>query len=149
MTAEPNEADLRAAQPSVLVKIVSVALGIAGLLAALSGLQVIGVRWRDPMMGALSMTILIAGALQVVMAFQYFRARPWAAFTGAALAAVLALLMAAWLFLTFPGMLSCMVVVAVPATAIAAILSLVGIGSVRATARARQRLADDGMSLGL
>jgi hypothetical protein len=58
--------------------------------------------------------------------------------------------MGAWAPFSFAsGLFSCMVLIATPVAVLTAVLAIVGIGGVKRTADARQRLSDQGMSLGL
>lgn len=147
---EPSERDLRDAEPVALVKLAAAAQALSGLFVALCGLQLVGGRWTIPMLGLVPYLMMTCGVLQIVVGAQYYRARTWAAYTGAGLGVFVGLVMGAWAPFSFvSGVFSCMVLIAAPVAILSAVLAIAGIGGVRTTAGARQRLSDQGMSLGL
>lgn len=144
-----SDADLKAAEPSMIVKMACVAQGLTGLVVALSGVQLFGVRsFEYAFVRMVPYFFLVSGVVQIAVAAQVFRARPWAAYFGAAHGAVVALGMVGWLLFTLGDLMSCMQYVGTPLSVLSAILAVVAIGGVRHTAAARQRLADQGTPLG-
>lgn len=147
---DPSEKDLRDAEPVALVKLAAALQAISGLFVALCGLQLVGASWRIAILGIVPYLMMSAGVLQIVVGAQYYRARTWAAYAGTGLGLAIGLGMGVWAPFSFvSGVFSCLVLIATPIAVLAAVLAIVGIGGVRRTADARQRLADQGMSLGL
>ncbi|GAB5545308.1 MAG: hypothetical protein SangKO_050680 [Sandaracinaceae bacterium] len=144
-----SDADLKAAEPSMIVKMACIAQGLTGLVVALSGVQLFGVRSHEyAFVKMVPWFLLVSGVVQIAVAAQVFRARPWAAYFGAGHGAIVALSMVGWFFFSFPDILSCMQLIGTPLSVLSAILAAVAIGGVRHTAAARQRLADQGTPLG-
>lgn len=142
------DADLEKAEPSALVRLAAVAQALTGLLVGLCGLQLVGSLLGWPRF--VPWVQLALGPLQLYLGAMVFRARPWAAFAGAGLGGVAALLMVGWLvFLASRAAFSCMVFVTAPLSVLSALLAVAAIGGVSQTAEARRRLADQGMNLGL
>ncbi|MBX3274912.1 MAG: hypothetical protein KF729_31905 [Sandaracinaceae bacterium] len=143
------DADLRAAEPSAIVKLAAAVQGVTGLLVALTGLQVIDVTWRADWANWVPRLLIVLGVGAIGLAAMQYRARRWAAFASGANGIVVALAVLGWLFYTLTSVLSCLMYFTVPLSALSALLSLLAIGPILKTAAARQRLADAGLSLGL
>ncbi|MEC7524697.1 MAG: hypothetical protein VYE22_32760 [Myxococcota bacterium] len=148
MTDELSDADLKAAEPSMIVKMACVAQGLTGLVVALSGVQLLGLRSVHSVVEMVPWFLIASGVAQIAVAAQVFRARPWAAYVGAGHGGVVALAMVGWLFYAFPNILSCMQMIGTPLSVLSAILAVVAVPGVLHTAAARQRLADQGTPLG-
>lgn len=140
---------IAAAAPTALVKIAAVAMGLSGVLVALSGLQVAGGFFAYVWLEALAYALLGLGVAQVVLAALVYRARAWAAYLGAANGVLMALAITGWFIATLGSFFSCLVVIAIPVSGLAALLAVAAVFPVRRAAEARQRLADEGLNLGL
>jgi hypothetical protein len=149
MSIDISEADVKAAEPNVLVKLAAAAQALTGLFVGLCGLQMVGLRFGEPMLRALPYVLMVGGVLQIVLASRVYRARVWAAFSAATLGGLLALVLVSWFFYSFGALFSCMVMLAVPLSLLSAVFSAVALGPVRKAAAARERLDSQGISLGL
>lgn len=143
------DADIQAAEPSILVKLAAAVQGVSGLFVALSGLQLLDVTWRASWANYVPPFLCVIGVTAIFFAAMQYRARGWAAFASAALGVITALTMLGWLFYTLTSVMSCIMYFAIPLSGLSAILAFVAIGPIRRTAEARQRLSDRGMNLGL
>lgn len=146
-TADPTDADIAAAESSALVKMAAAIQAVTGLFVLLNGLQLVGALRSD--LAVVPYVHLGLGAAQIVFGAMLYRARRWASLGGIGLNALTALVMVGWFFYSFTTIISCMMYVAVPLTVLALILGAISVPSVKRTADARERLADQGMNLGL
>lgn len=147
---DTTDADVRAAEPSALVKIAAAAQAMAGGFIALCGLQLVGIRsYNYPIVGALPYVLMIGGVGLLALSTRVYRARMWAAVSACGLAPLLALVLVAWAIFSYGQILSCMLFCTLPLSFLASVIGLAALGSVRAAANARRRLAEQGMNLGL
>lgn len=144
-----SETDLKLAQPSMTVKLSTLAQGLTGVLVALCGLQVVHLEFRIAAIDLVPVFMMSAGMLHLVLAVQVYRARPWAALASAVLGPTLAVLMLSWtVFSLSAAIFSCLLPMATALAVVSALLTLLAVGPVKKTAAARQRMAEQGMSLG-
>lgn len=145
-----SEEDLSlAGAPTGRVKAASGFTIAGGLFLALTGLQLIGVTFRDDWMNGAMYLFIGLGALLMGLGPRTFRGRLPAAFAAMALAGLGCLAAGLWFLVTFGSLLSLMNIISVPLLGVAALLQFFALADVRRMSAARQRLADDGLSLGL
>lgn len=142
--------DLGAVEPPTLVKVAAAIGGIAAVFVGLTGVQMLGARWTEPWLDYVPYPLMLLGVLGLTMAAYQYRARAWAGIGAAVACGLNALAAAAWgIFGLTHGIISCMAILAVPATMLAALLAVLSIKGVRDTAAARRRLEEQGLGLGL
>ena len=150
MSPEDDANDLRLAEPSSVVKAASAVNAIAGLFIGLTGLQMLGARFGAEWLKAVPWLLLVLGVGQLALGAMIFRARLWAGLGACVVAPLNTLLIVGWVgFMASQGAFTCIGVVAAPACVLASIGAFAALAGVRATSAARQRLADQGLSLGL
>ncbi len=142
-------ADIKAAEAPTPVKLAASVQGLSGVLAGLTGLQLVGARWAAEWVGAVPYALMGLGLASLAMAVSQYRARAWAGPGSVLLSGVVALTVIGWVLYTLTSVMSCMAYMSVPLSMLSAVLSLVALRGVRETAAARQRLSDEGLSLGL
>ena len=146
---EPSDADLKAVEPAIVVKIAAAVLGVAGLMIALVGLQLIGLHfYRYPELGYVKFGYMLSGVVSIALAAQLYRARPWAPIAAGAVASLTAIALFAWLVFLFADVFSCLAIISLPLMGLSAILAFASIPAVQKTVAARNRLASQGMPLG-
>lgn len=138
-----------AGTPTGLVKAASTVLALAGVFIALTGVQVLGARFFEAWVNAVPPLFLVMGIALVPAALSLFRGSMFAAVAAVAIAGLAFLMTSAWFIFTFGSILSLMNVMAVPMAGLGALLGLLALPHVRKMAQAKQRLAEQGMSLGL
>jgi len=143
------DSDISEAEPALLVKAASVVQGLCGLFVALNGVQLVGVSFRIELLDFAPYVQIACGVAQIGLAAMQYRARPWAGYASAVFGVTVAVMMVAWLAHLLSSVLSCIMYLAVPLSALNMILAGVAIPPLLRAARARQRLADRGMDLGL
>lgn len=147
---DAHDADVKATQPTLVVKLAAAVQALTGVFVGLSGLQLVGiVFYRHPILNALPWTLMISGVALIVIAARVFRARAWAAIAGVVIAPALALLLGFWAIYSFGDVFSCVLMLAIPLTLIATGLGALAIGPVRRATEARERLDAQGFNLGL
>ncbi len=150
MDEDATDADVKAAQPSVLVKLAAAVQAMTGLFVGLTGLQITGLRFYEyPFLSALPYVLMLSGAALLGVASFVYRARTWAAIAACVLAPSLTLILGGWMLYSFGAVFSCLLLMAVPGAALSSLLAFVSLGSVRTAAAARRRLAEQGMNLGM
>ena len=105
--------------------------------------------FRESWAGYVPYGLLVLGVVSIYTATQQYRARSWAGVGSVVLGAIVAMVMIGWTFYLLQSVISCIMYLTVPLSCLTTLLSAVAVGGVRATARARQRLSDRGMDLGL
>jgi hypothetical protein len=141
--------DMSAAQPNLLVKLSAALYGLAGVLVALSGVQLLTMLLDGYSIPApLPYGLLGGGVGLLYVGTRVFRARTWAAFTALVLAPALLLVLGGWLAYSVTAIFSCIVLVSLPMLVLSGILGAVTLGGVRRAAAARARLDAAGLSLG-
>lgn len=146
---EASDADLRAAQPTPMVKLAAATQATSGLFAALCGIQITDIVFvRYPVLAALPYVLIVGGLLAIALATRVYRVRPIGAYAAAAWSAVLALILVGWFLYSFDLAFSCMLTITAPIALLTSVLAFVALGPVRTAARARERLAAQGMHLG-
>lgn len=153
MDATPNaysaDADIADAEPAALVKMAAAAQALCGLFVFLTGLQIVGVRGSASFVRLIPYIFMALGASQIVFGAMLLRARRWASLGGVALNGLTALTMVSWFVYSFGSITSCIGMLCVPLSGLALLLGAFSVPAVKRTADARQRLADQGMNLGL
>lgn len=150
MTLEADS-DLSRLDAPLVVKLAAAVSGVAGLFACLGGLQpATSLIFRELWLAAVVWSLVAAGAAQLVLGFMLVRNRAWVAVGATVLAPITLLLSLGWaVFALSNGAFSCLNVLAVPLGIGATILAPLSIGPARRATAARQRLADQGVDLGL
>ncbi|MEM1418109.1 MAG: hypothetical protein AAGH15_24650 [Myxococcota bacterium] len=149
MQLDPNDIDLEAMEPSTMVKASAALHAFAGLFVALTGLQLVGTRFVEPMVNAAPMVLLLLGITLVVLGAQVYRAKGWTAVGGVVLGGVGALTAFLWLGFSFVGgIFSLMALLAVPVAGLAFLAALLARKDIVRVATYRQRLSDQGLDLG-
>ncbi len=142
--------DLKATQPTALVRLASVTLAVVGLMTVLCGVQITDLHfYRYPILGALPYVMMVGGVAQIALASQIYRVRPWAAYGGVAHGGSMALVLTFWAVYSWGLAFSCLLYITVPIAALALLLALAAIKPVRTAAAARARLAAEGLDLGI
>lgn len=145
-----SEEDLSlAGTPTGRVKAASGFTIVGGLFLCLTGVQLIGVVFRDAWMNGATHLFVGLGALLIGLGIRTFRGRVPEAVAALVLASLGCLAAALWFLVTFGAVLSLMNVISVPLLGLGALLQFFALADVRRMSAARQRLADDGLSLGL
>ena len=145
-----SEDDLEVAgTPSGNVKAAVVCTIMGGLFLLLTGVQLLGMVFRADWMNIPKYAFLGVGALLVGLSVRMFRGRVMAAVGASVLTPVACLAAALWFIVTFGSVMSLMNVLAVVMLGVATLLQWLALSDVRRMSAARQRLADDGLSLGL
>lgn len=141
--------DFTAAAPTMTVRIGSGVLMIAGLLTALTGLQLV----LSYLMGAVALVpyvLLVLGIAGIALGWIAGRARWWAATAGLALSVLLAFVNLGWFVYAFAhGLYSCMSMVSVPAALGAAVAMVFTLQPVKRASLARACLRDQGLDVGI
>lgn len=143
------DADVSAAQPHLIVKLSAAAYALAGVFVALSGLQLVGLRFYDSLLAPLPYVLMLGGVSLLYLATRVYRARTWAAITALVLAPALLVILVGWVAYSITAVFSCMVLLAFSLLGLSAVLGGVALSWVRRAAQARARLDAAGMSLGL
>lgn len=144
------DADIKAAEPPTIVKMAASIQGVTGFLVGLTGLQLVGTRWVSDWYALLPYLICLLGAGSLFFAAMQYRARAWAGIGSVVWGALSTLAVLGFLgLLMVNGVMSCLAFVAVPLSFISLVLDVVALKGIRDTALARQRLSDEGLSLGL
>lgn len=138
-----------AAAPNLEVKGAAGSCALSGLLLVLTGVQILGVRWIDAWMNYWRFVFIALGVVLFVLAMRVYRGDHKANLAALVFAGLASVVGAGWFFVTFGSVLSLMNVAAVAMTGLATLLCLFSLGHTRKMSAARQRLADEGMSLGL
>lgn len=141
--------DIQAADSPLIVKAAAAVQGFSGLFVMLNGLQLLGATFRTEILDFGPWAQVVFGLAQLGMAAMQFRARVYAGVGSIVLGAVVALMMVIWFFFLATSIVSCVMYAAVPLSLLNLLLSVAAIMPLLRTARARQRLADQGMGLGL
>ena len=141
--------DFAAAAPTTVVRACSGVLMVAGLLTALTGLQLV----LSYLIGALALVpyvLLVLGVAGIALGWMAGRARWWAATFGLALAVLLAFVNLGWfVYAVANGFYSCMSMVSVPAAIGAAVAMVFTLQPVKRATLARARLRDQGLDVGI
>ncbi len=140
---------MTAGTPTGLVKAASIVLALAGVFVALTGAQVLGTRFYVEWANAVPPALLALGLCLIPAALSTFRGSMLAAILAVTFGGLAFLLCSGWFIYTFGTVFSLMNVLAVPMAGLGALLGLLAFPHVRKMAQAKQRLADQGMSLGL
>jgi hypothetical protein len=130
-----------AAAPNLEVKGAAGSGALSGLLLVLTGVQILDVRWVDAWMNYGRFVFLVLGALLFVLAMRVYRGDHKANLAALVVAGLSSVVGVGWFFV--------MNVAAVAMTGLATLLFFLALGHTRKMTAARQRLADEGMSLGL
>lgn len=138
-----------AAAPTLEVKGAAGSCALSGLLLVLTGVQILGVQWRDEWMNLGRFVFLALGAALFVLGLRVYRGDDRAALAAVVVAGLSVVAGAGWFFITFGAVLSLMNVLATALSGLATLLCLVAIPHTRRMSAARRRLADEGLSLGL
>ena len=145
-----SEDDLEiAGRPSGKVRAAVVCTIMGGLFLLLTGVQLIGTVFLADWMNIPKYAFLGIGVVLIGLGVRTFRGRLPAAIGAMALSAIGSLAGALWFLVTFGSVLSLMNVIAVVMLGVATLLHVFAWPDVRRMSAARQRLADDGLSLGL
>lgn len=144
------EDDILSATPAAIVRVAGGLVLFAGAMALLTGGQVfLAAVVRGPL-AVIPYFLVGAGVLDAFFGLMVFRARDWAAIGAVAVSALLMLVAFAWLVLSFGGGLFQMYAMIAPFAAAGALgLSVASLGSCRRATAARERLAAQGMNLGI
>jgi hypothetical protein len=144
-------ADIAAATPPFVTKAAGGVVVLAGAVVAFTAAQTLMMFEQlfppfdlgtEAQLGLALPTIVVGAML--------FRARAWAALAAIALSFALFLLSVLWLVATFAGGLFSVLALGAPvASAAAFVMSLLALGPSRRAARARQRMRERGLNLGL
>jgi len=146
-----SDSDVAATAPTTMVKVAASLQALCGLFWALAGLQsVVSLTFRSPFVGAMPWLMIVGGIAMIALGAKIYRAHGTAAIAGAMLGAVCALAMASWFIGTMMiGVFSCISLLVMPLALGACITAVLAIGPSRQASAARQRLADQGLDLGL
>ena len=145
-----SEDDLQlAGTPSGKVKAAVVCTIIGGLFLLLTGVQLIGTVFRADWMNIPKYAFVGVGVVLIGLGVRTFRGRVMAAVGATVLTPIATLAGALWFIVTFGSIISLMNVFAVMMLGVATMLQWFALSDVRRMSAARQRLADDGLSLGL
>lgn len=151
-TAE-SDRDLALVEATPRVKLSAALHGVAGGIAAISGLQFVtsaSFLGEDAWMNALPWSLLGLGAIQVGLALLVLKNRHPAAVAASANAVLIAVGSLAWLILGITsGLFSCMALIGVPAAGAAAIIAPFTLGQTKRGWEAKKRLQESGIELGL
>jgi hypothetical protein len=144
------EDDILSATPPALVRVAGGLVLFAGAMAVLTGGQVFLVAVMRGPLAAVPYLLVGAGALDAFFGLMVFRARDWAAIGAVAVSGILMLLAFGWLVVSFGGGLFQMYAMISPFAAAAALaMSIASLGPCRRATAARERLAAQGMNLGI
>jgi hypothetical protein len=141
--------DLAAVAPDTLVKLACVLQALLGLVTIFCGAQLLGLVFAHRLIAALPYAIMACGVCLLVLALQFYRLRVWAPYASIGVGGVTALLLVFWLFYSFGGFFSCLLVFALPLSALSLLLDVLAMRSVWRAAEARARLKDEGTPLGI
>lgn len=145
-----SEDDLEiAGSATAKVKAAVVCTIMGALFLLLTGVQLIGTVFRADWMNIPKYVFLGSGVLLIGLSVRTFRGRLTDAIGASALSPLACLAAALWFIVTFGSILSLMNVFAVVMLGVATLLQFLAFSDVRRMSAARQRLADDGLSLGL
>ncbi len=148
---QPTETEhLRAIQPSAVVIAAAALTALSGLLIGMTGLQLMGLIFRNPVLAAVPYAMVVAGVGGIGAATQLYRMRAASAPITLALMGLLSLGMTVWLFFSFANGLFSLFALVTPVLAfLAALFSLLSLGHCRRAAAARRELSDSGIELGM
>lgn len=149
-TTEASDADVQAAAPTLGVKIGAGASAFAGLMTALTGIQIVVAVYVDGIHALFPWLMLLGGAAMIGLAVPAGRGRFWAAAAVLAADAFGGLTALAWLVLSFTGgFFSCFALVTVPITVAAIVAAIFALGPAKKTSEAQRRLRRSGMEFGI
>ena len=141
--------DFATAAPTTAVRLCSGVLMVAGLLTALTGLQLV-LSWLVGAVAAVPYVLLALGVSGIAIGWHAGRARWWAATSGLAIAVLLAFVNLGWfVYAAAHGLYSCMSLISVPAAMGAAVAMVFTLQPVKRATLARARLRDQGMDVGI
>jgi hypothetical protein len=144
-----NDEDLvMAAAPTTEVKAAAAFTALTGLFVALTGVQVVSVHWRDEWMNAMPYVFLSGGPLLLLLAHRTYRGGAKANVGAFALTTFFALGTCGWFLFTWGSVLSIMNMAAIAFSILGSLFCALAMRHTRRMAEARERLADEGMSLG-
>ena len=145
----PGDDDFAASAPTAVVRVCSGVLMVAGLLTALTGVQLLLSR----IVGALAIVpyvLVLLGVATIGVGWMAGRARWWAATAGLALAVALTLVNLGWFVYAFAGgIYSCMSMVSVPVSIGASVAMVFTLTPVRRATEARERMRAQGLDVGI
>jgi hypothetical protein len=146
----PDDADLAAVAPSTIVRVASGLVMVAGLAAALVGVQnLVGYRMSGLYFGML-VGLVVAGVAAIVIGWIHGKARTWAAVASLVLSAILLVGSLAWVLVSFMGGgLSVMAFLAVGLAGLSVVVVPFSLAPCRRATAAREKLRDAGLDLGL
>ena len=132
------------------IKAASIALGAAGLLVALFGVQnLVLVHWID-VWAVLPYVLIALGVAGIGVAAKLVRARSWTLAAGLVVSALLAASSAGFFGLSvISGVFGSLSVLAVAASVTALVLTAIAVGPFRRLAATRRKLRDAGYDLDL
>ncbi|MFH2005790.1 MAG: hypothetical protein ABI333_04295 [bacterium] len=138
-----------ATTPTAVVKAAGGLQVGAGLLLALSGVQLlISVTFYKPWMEKVPYAMMLFGIAAMLTGLKTLRMQGWAALAGTALNGLISLLMGYWVMLTLGGGFFSLIASLVPALALAGtVLGALSISPALRADKARQVLRDSGIDM--